>query len=52
MIEVLHCVEKIRELLHDPDLQGTDLVARATAARRASASSRRRAATSSTTTGR
>ncbi|MTI00190.1 Ni/Fe hydrogenase subunit alpha [Roseibium sp. RKSG952] len=26
MIEVLHCVEKIRELLHDPDLQGTDLV--------------------------
>ena len=28
MIEVLHCVEKIRELLHDPDLQGTDLVAK------------------------
>ena len=28
MIEVLHCVEKIRELLHDPDLQGTDLVVR------------------------
>ncbi|NNF23467.1 MAG: Ni/Fe hydrogenase subunit alpha [Rhodobacteraceae bacterium] len=27
MIEVLHCVEKIRELLHDPDLQGTDLKA-------------------------
>ncbi len=26
MIEVLHCVEKIRDLLHDPDLQGTDLV--------------------------
>ena len=26
MIEVLHCIEKIRELLHDPDLQGTDLV--------------------------
>ncbi|MDZ4119374.1 Ni/Fe hydrogenase subunit alpha, partial [Phaeovulum sp.] len=26
MIEVVHCVEKIRELLHDPDLQGTDLV--------------------------
>ena len=25
MIEVLHCVEKIRDLLHDPDLQGTDL---------------------------
>ncbi|WP_020410523.1 Ni/Fe hydrogenase subunit alpha [Hahella ganghwensis] len=25
MIEVLHCVEKIKELLHDPDLQGTDL---------------------------
>ena len=25
MIEVLHCVEKIGELLHDPDLQGTDL---------------------------
>ena len=28
MIEVVHCVEKIRELLLDPDLQGTDLVAR------------------------
>ncbi|MCX7888337.1 MAG: Ni/Fe hydrogenase subunit alpha [Rhodobacteraceae bacterium] len=28
MIEVVHCVERIRELLHDPDLQGTDLVAR------------------------
>ncbi len=27
MIEVLHCVEKITELLHDPDLQGTDLKA-------------------------
>ena len=25
MIEVVHCVEKIKELLHDPDLQGTDL---------------------------
>lgn len=25
MIETLHCVEKIRELLDDPDLQGTDL---------------------------
>ena len=25
MIEVVHCVEKIRELLHDPDLQGSDL---------------------------
>ena len=28
MIEVLHCVEKIKELLNDPDLQGTDLVAK------------------------
>ncbi|MDJ0686495.1 MAG: Ni/Fe hydrogenase subunit alpha [Alphaproteobacteria bacterium] len=28
MIEVVHCVEKIRELLHDPDLQGTDLQAK------------------------
>ena len=28
MIEVLHCIEKIRELLHDPDLQGTDLQAK------------------------
>lgn len=28
MIEVLHCVEKIKDLLHDPDLQGTDLQAR------------------------
>lgn len=27
MIEVVHCVEKIAELLHDPDLQGTDLKA-------------------------
>lgn len=27
MIEVVHCVEKIEELLHDPDLQGTDLKA-------------------------
>ncbi|MDX8354965.1 Ni/Fe hydrogenase subunit alpha [Cognatiyoonia sp. IB215182] len=27
MIEVLHCVEKIEELLNDPDLQGTDLKA-------------------------
>jgi len=26
MIELLHAVEKIRALLHDPDLQGTDLV--------------------------
>jgi NAD-reducing hydrogenase large subunit len=28
MIEVLHCIEMIRELLNDPDLQGTDLVAK------------------------
>ena len=28
MIEVVHCVEKIRELLHDPDLQGDDLLLR------------------------
>ncbi|MBN1852977.1 MAG: Ni/Fe hydrogenase subunit alpha [Pirellulales bacterium] len=28
MIEVLHAIEKIAELLHDPDLQGTDLVVR------------------------
>jgi NAD-reducing hydrogenase large subunit len=26
MIEMLHSAEQIRELLHDPDLQGTDLV--------------------------
>jgi len=26
MIELLHAAEKIKELLHDPDLQGTDLV--------------------------
>ena len=26
MIEMLHAAEQIRELLHDPDLQGTDLV--------------------------
>ena len=28
MIEVLHCVEKIEELLNDSDLQGTDLMTR------------------------
>jgi NAD-reducing hydrogenase large subunit len=28
MIEAVHCVEKIRDLLHDPVLQGTDLVAK------------------------
>jgi len=28
MIELLHSIEKIKELLHDPDLQGTDLVTR------------------------
>ena len=27
MIEILHSIEKIKELLHDPDLQGQDLVA-------------------------
>lgn len=26
MVEVVHCVEKIRELLNDPDLQGNDLM--------------------------
>lgn len=26
MIELLHAIEKINELLHDPDLQGTDLI--------------------------
>ncbi|HNX51294.1 MAG TPA: nickel-dependent hydrogenase large subunit, partial [Thermoanaerobaculaceae bacterium] len=26
LIELLHAIEKIQELLHDPDLQGTDLV--------------------------
>ena len=26
MIELLHAIEVIRDLLHDPDLQGTDLV--------------------------
>ncbi len=28
MIELLHSIEKIQALLHDPDLQGTDLVVR------------------------
>jgi NAD-reducing hydrogenase large subunit len=28
MIEMMHSAEKIRELLHDPDLQGNDLVVR------------------------
>jgi NAD-reducing hydrogenase large subunit len=27
MIEALHCAESIQELLHDPDITGTDLVA-------------------------
>src|SRR5512137_593374 len=26
MIELVHSIEKIKELLHDPDLQGTDLL--------------------------
>jgi NAD-reducing hydrogenase large subunit len=26
MIEIVYCAEKIEELLHDPDLQGTDLL--------------------------
>lgn len=26
MVEILHAAEKMRELLHDPDLQGTELV--------------------------
>jgi NAD-reducing hydrogenase large subunit len=30
MIETLHAIEKIRDLLHDPDLQGTDLMASGT----------------------
>jgi NAD-reducing hydrogenase large subunit len=30
MIELLHAIEKIDELLHDPDLQGEDLVVRGT----------------------
>jgi NAD-reducing hydrogenase large subunit len=51
MIEVLHAMEKIQELLNDPDLQGTDLVTKGE--RRletVSACSRRRAARCSTTT--
>ena len=32
MIELLHAVEKIQELLHDPDLRGTDLVVQGRAA--------------------
>lgn len=28
MIEVIHCVEKIENLLNDPDLQGNDLIVR------------------------
>jgi DNA-binding protein H-NS len=50
MIEVLHCVEKIRELLQRSGSAGNDLVGKGERAPRASASSRRRAATSSTTT--
>jgi hypothetical protein len=52
MIELLHSAEVIDGLLHDPDLQGEDLVAPLASARaRASASSRRRAARSSITIG-
>lgn len=34
MIEVLHSIEKIRDLLNDPDLQGTDLLVKGTNPRR------------------
>jgi len=34
MIELLHAAEKIRDLLHDPDLQGTDLVTKGERRRR------------------
>jgi NAD-reducing hydrogenase large subunit len=37
MIETLHSIEKIKELLHDPDLQGTDLVATGTKRREGAA---------------
>jgi NAD-reducing hydrogenase large subunit len=37
MIEVVHCVEKIRELLLDPDLQGTIWSSQVSAAKLASA---------------
>ena len=50
MIEMLHAAEMARELLHDPDIVGTDLMAdRGPRLRRRSASSRRRAARSSIT---
>jgi len=35
MVELLHSAEKIRDLLHDPDLQGTDLVVTGTRRREA-----------------
>jgi coenzyme F420-reducing hydrogenase alpha subunit len=50
MIEMLHAAEVIKELLHDDDLSGTDLMVEGERGARASASSRRRAARSSTTT--
>jgi hypothetical protein len=45
MIEMLHAAETIKDLLHDDDLSGSELIAPAAlATARASASSRRRAA--------
>jgi coenzyme F420-reducing hydrogenase alpha subunit len=50
MIEVLHSIEKIQELLNDPDLQGTDLVTKGERLDEVVGCSRRRAARCSTTT--
>jgi NAD-reducing hydrogenase large subunit len=35
MVELVHSAEKIRDLLHDPDLQGTDLLVKGTRRREA-----------------
>jgi NAD-reducing hydrogenase large subunit len=50
LISMIHCAEKIKDLLFDDDLQGTDLVVTGNAAVRASPLSKRRAALCSTTT--
>ena len=49
-IEIVHSAEKIRELLDDPDLQGTELVAQGKKRERASPGSKPRAARCSTIT--
>ena len=51
MIEMLHAAEMIKELLHDDDLMGEDLVTSGTRQERGVGISRRPGARSSTTIG-